>query len=83
MDIKQHAQALLDDFNLCIKAKPKHNAVDLQLEKDMVSKWAVHLNNQLGWGTDNEIVEACHQLEPRLEELKKKLTLEILTNGTI
>ena len=83
MDWKLYAQQLLEEFNLCIRAKPKHNAVDVQLEKDTVSKWAVHLNNQLGWGTENEIAEACHQLEPRLKKLKEKLVMEILTNGTV
>ena len=83
MDWKLYAQQLLEEFNLCIKAKPKHNAVDVQLEKDAVSKWAVHLNNQLGWGTDNDIAEACYQLEPRLRKLKEKLVMEILTNGSV
>jgi hypothetical protein len=83
MDWKAHAETLLEEFNLCIRAKPKHDAVNIQLEKDSVSKWAVHLNNQLGWGTENEIAEACHQLEPRLTELKKKLVFEILQNGSV
>ena len=83
MDWKLYAQQLLEEFNLCIKAKPKHNAVDVQLEKDAVSKWAVLLNNQLGWGTDNEIAEACYQLEPRLQKLKEKLVMEILKNGSV
>ena len=83
MDFREHAQRLLDEFNLCLQARPKHNAVDVQLEKDSVSKWAVHLNNQLGWGTENEIAEACYQLEPRLAKLKEKLVIEILKNGTV
>jgi hypothetical protein len=83
IDFRERAQQLLDEFNLCIQARPKHNAVDVQLEKDSVSKWAVNLNNQLGWGTENEIAEACHQLEPRLQQLKEKLVMEILQNGSI
>lgn len=83
MDYRQKAEQLLEEFNLCIRAKPKHDAVNIQLEKDSVSKWAYHLNNQLAWATDNEIAEACHQLEPRLNHLKEKLILEILTNGTV
>jgi hypothetical protein len=83
MDWKARAEELLEEFNLCIRAKPKHDAVNIQLEKDSVSKWAVHLNNQLGWGTENEIAEACHQLEPRLTHLKEKLIFEILKNGTV
>lgn len=76
-------EELLKEFDLCIRAKPKHNAVDIQLEKDSVSKWAVNLNNQLGWGTDLEIAEACYQLEPRLARLKEKLVMEILINGAV
>ena len=83
IDWKVRGHELIEEFNQCIRAKPKHDAINIQLEKDAVSKWAVHLNNQLGWGTDNEIAEACNQLEPRLTELKKKLIIEILTNGTI
>lgn len=83
MDPRDRARELLDDFNLCLRAKPKDNAAEVQLEKDSVGKWAVHLNNQLGWGSDNEIVEACYQLEPRLESLKKKLVFEILKHGTV
>ena len=70
MTVQERAHQLLEEFNLCIRAKPKHNAIDIQLEKDAVSKWAYHLNRQLGWGTENEIAEACTQLEVRLQLLK-------------
>lgn len=83
MDWHEYARQLLDEFNLCLAAKPKHNAVDVQLEKDSCGKFAYHLNTQLGWGTENEIAEACHQLEPRLKKLKEKVVIEILQNGTI
>jgi hypothetical protein len=83
IDWRQRADELLREFDLCCKAKPKHDAINIQLEKDAVSRWAVHLNNQRGWGTDNEIAEACLQLEPRLQKLKEKLVMEILTNGPI
>jgi hypothetical protein len=83
IDFREHARQLLEEYNLCVQAKPRHNAVDVQLEKDAVSKWAVHLNNQLGWGSENDIAEACYQLEPRLQSLKKNLVMEILQNGTI
>jgi hypothetical protein len=83
MTVQEQAQHLLEEFNLCIRAKPKHNAIDIQLEKDAVSKWAYHLNRQLGWGTENEIAEACNQLELRLKMLKEKLIIEILTNGSV
>lgn len=83
MDWKLYAKELLVEFNHVMQARPKHNAVDIQLEKDSVAKWAYHLNTQLGWGTENEIAEACHQLEPRLNRLKEKVVIEILQNGTI
>lgn len=83
MDWKARADQLLEEFNLCVRAKPKHGAVDIQLEKDAVSKFAYHLSSQRSWGTENEIAEACHQLESRLEPLKEKLVLEILKNGPI
>jgi len=83
MDYRQRAQELLAEYDLCMKAKPKHDAVNVQLEKDSVSRWAVNLNNQLGWGTENEIAEACLQLEPRLSQLKEKLVMEILQHGSV
>ena len=81
MNIRDRANELLNEFDMCCRAKPKHNAIDIQLEKDSVSKWATHLNSQLGWGTENEIAEACYQLEPRLNSLKEKLVFEVLKHG--
>jgi len=83
IDWRQRADELLKEFELCCKAKPKHDAINVQLEKDTVAKFAYHLNTQRGWGSELEIAEACHQLEPRLNELKKKLVFEILQNGSI
>lgn len=83
IDWHQRANELLAEFALCCQAKPRHDAIDIQLEKDSVAKFAYHLNTQRGWGTDNEIAEACYQLEPRLKKLKEKLVMEILQNGTI
>jgi hypothetical protein len=83
IDWKQKADELLAEFDLCLRAKPMHDAVNIQLEKDTVAKFAYHLNTQRGWGTDQEIAEAYYQLEPRLRELKKKLVMEILTNGPV
>lgn len=83
IDWRQRADELLAEFELCCRAKPKHDAIDIQLEKDSVAKFAYHLSTQRGWGTDTEIAEACHQLEPRLNRLKEKLVMEILTNGPV
>ena len=83
IDWKQRATELLDEFNLCCQAKAKHDAVNIQLDKDSCAKFAYHLATQHSWGSDNDIAEACHQLEPRLQKLKEKLVMEILTNGPI
>ena len=82
-DWRQRADELLQEFDLCCRAKPRHDAIDIQLEKDSCAKWAYHLNTQRGWGTENEVAEACHQLETRLKRLKEKLVMEILTNGPV
>lgn len=83
MNIRQQAEQLLAEFNTCITARPRSNAAEVQLEKDTVSHWAVYLNRQLAWGSDIEVAEACHQLAPRLDSLKKKLVFEILKHGSV
>lgn len=83
MNYKEHAKNLLTEYNLCVKAKPKSDAINIQLEKDSCSIWAVHLNYILTWGNENELAEACHQLESRLKPLKEKIILEVLQNGTV
>ena len=83
IDWKQRATDLLAEFDLCCRAKPRHDAVNIQLDKDSCAKFAHHLNTQRSWGTDTEIAEACYQLEPRLNKLKEKLVMEILTNGPV
>jgi hypothetical protein len=83
IDWRHRADELLKEFDLCCKAKPKHDAINVQLEKDNCAKFAYHLSTQRGWGTDNEVAEACHQLEPRLKQLKEKLIIEILQNGSV
>ena len=83
MDLREQATALLEEFNLCMRSQPKHNAVELQIEKDSCARWAYNLNNQLAWGNELDIAEACYQLEPRLAQLKQKVIIEILQYGTI
>jgi hypothetical protein len=82
-DWKARADTLLAEFDQCCRAKPRHDAVNVQLEKDACAKFAHHLNTQRAWGTDNQIAEACYQLEPRLQRLKEKLVMEILQHGTV
>ena len=81
MNIRDHAERLLEEFDYCMKARPRHNAVDVQLEKDSVAKWAYHLNSQVAWGTEQEIAEVAHQLESRLNCLKEKIVFEVLKHG--
>lgn len=83
MDFKEYADQLLEEYNLCCRARPRHNAVDIQLLKDSVGKWASTLATQRSWGSVVEIAEACHQFEPRLQELKAQVITEVLTNGAV
>jgi hypothetical protein len=83
MDWKVRGEELLAEYTACCRARPYHNAIDVELAKESCVKFATHLHTQLGWGTDNEIAEACHQLEPRLKKFKETVVLDILTDGTI
>jgi hypothetical protein len=83
MNFKEYADSLIEEYNMCCRARPRQNAVDIQILKDTVGKWAYHLATQRSWGTDEEIAEACYQLAPRLQELKKQVIIEVLTNGTV
>jgi hypothetical protein len=83
IDWKSYADELIEEYNLCCKAKPKHDAVNIQIEKDLCGKWASNLATQRSWGTETEMAEACHQLESRLAKLKEKLVMEILINGSV
>ena len=83
MTHKDHANKILREWALCSTARPKNNAVDIQIEKDTCGRWAVNLIHNLNWGTDQEIVEACHQLESRLKPLKEKIVIEVLQNGAV
>lgn len=83
-DWKAHAEQLLMEYNQVIVLRTRSDdAVNIQLEKDQVSKWASHLATQRSWGSDLEIAEACHQLAPRLQELRKKVVTEILKHDTL
>jgi hypothetical protein len=83
MTPKEHASQLLAEWIQCKYARPKSNAVDIQLDKDNCQVWAQHLTRQYHWGSDLEISEACYQFEPRLRELREKVIIEILKNGAV
>lgn len=78
---RAYAEELLNEFYLCMGARPKHNAVDFRLEKDQCEKIAGKLNNLLAWGSEEEIADACKTLEPKLHKLKEKLIFEVLKHG--
>jgi hypothetical protein len=82
-DWQQRATELLEEFDACCRAKPRHDAVNIQIEKDRISKFAHHLNTCRSWGTESDIAEACHQLESRMIKLKEKLIMEILSDGSL
>lgn len=83
MDWTAYANSLLEEYYSCCDAKPRHDAINIQLEKDTCASYAKSLARQIGWGTENEIAEACHQFEPRLKKLQEKLILEILKHGSV
>lgn len=83
MDYKEHANKILKEWVLCSQAKPKNNAVDIQIEKDTCGRYAVNLIHNLNWGSETELAEACYQLESRLKPLKQKIVLEVIKNGAI
>jgi hypothetical protein len=83
MTYKEHANQLIQDWQLCVSAKPKHDAVDIQLEKDRCEEWAIQLMTISMWGTPNDLVEACYQFEYRIKNLKEKIIIEVLTNGSV
>lgn len=82
-DWRQRADELLAEYDACCRAKPRHDAVNIQIEKDKVAKWATHLSTCRSWGSDTDIAEACHQLESRLTPLREKLIMEILSDGSL
>ena len=83
IDFQQRAEELLEEWDLCKNARPKQNAVDIQILKDTCKQWANYLHTQRQWGSETELAEACHQLEPRLKQLREQVIIEILKHGTI
>jgi len=83
MTPQEHAHQLIEEWSLCLHAKPKSNAVDIQIDKDSCEKWAMHVMRVKLWGSESELAEACYQLESRLKILKEKIIIEVLINGTV
>ena len=83
MDLKTRAEQILQEWALCSNARPKNNAVDIQIEKDTCGRWATNLIHNLNWGSEFELVEACNQLETRLKPLKEKIIIEVIQHGFV
>ncbi len=83
MDYKERAENILREWALCANARPKYNAVDIQIEKDVCGRFAVNLIHNLNWGSEQQAIEACHQLESRLKPLKEKIIIEVIQNGSV
>lgn len=81
IDWGEYADHLLEEFALCCNARPMHNAIEVQLEKDAVAKFAYRLNNLRAWGEIDEIEAACTEFAPKLHELEKKLVYNILRSS--
>ena len=84
MNIQQRGEQLLEEWVLCKNAKPKSDAVNLQIERDNLEKWAYNLSRNLDWAPDNiSTMEAVYQFESRLKSYKEKVIVEILTHGAV
>jgi hypothetical protein len=83
MTPQEHARLLLDEWQLCSNARPKNNAVDIQLDKDVIKPWVEYLHRQLAWGNENEIQTACYQFESKLKTLKEKIIIEVIRYGSV
>jgi hypothetical protein len=82
MDWRERAEEMLAEYDACCRARPYHNALDVEIAKESCATWALHLATQRSWGEPNDIAEACHQLEPRLKKFKETVVLDILTDDT-
>ena len=84
MDPRQHADALFKEWALCKNAKPRGDAVSLQIERDELEQWAQHLTRNITWAPDDsDTVEIIYQFESRLTSYREKVIIEILTHGAI
>ena len=83
MNVRELADQLLNEYNACCRARPYHNALDVEIAKESCAIWATQLATQRAWGNDNEIAEACSRLEPRLKKFRETVVLDILTDVSI
>jgi hypothetical protein len=84
MDYKELARELLEEWNLCERARVPKDVVSLQLVKDKCSALAHVVDQEYAWGTsDEELQKACDALAPMLKKLKEKIVFEVLKDGKI
>jgi hypothetical protein len=84
MNLQQRGEQLLEEWALCKHAKPKSNAVNLQLERDALEHWAIYLSRNLSWHpTHVDTTESIYQFESRLKSYREKVIIEILTHGSV
>ena len=82
--IQQQAEELLQEWTMCKNARSKGDAVNLQIEKDALERWANQLSRALTWAPDDvHTVETLYQFEHRLRVYKDKIIIEILKHGSV
>jgi len=84
MTIQQRGEQLLEEWTLCKNAKPKSDAINLQIERDALEHWANYMSRNLSWNpTHNDTAESIYQFESRLNSYREKVIVEILTHGSV
>jgi alpha/beta superfamily hydrolase len=83
IDTRSHGQELLKEWYVYRSARPREHVLDIQSDKDNLTRWANNLQTTLLWEADENIIaEACYQFEGRLESFKEKIVVELLTGGS-
>jgi hypothetical protein len=84
MNLQQRGEQLIEEWALCKNAKPRSDAINLQIERDELERWANNLARNLNWAPDNvTTAEAVYQFEYRLKSYREKVIIEILTHGAV
>ena len=84
MTIQQRGEQLLEEWALCKNAKPKSDAINLQIERDSLERWANYMSRNLSWNpTHADTAESIYQFESRLKSYREKVIMEILTHGSV
>jgi len=83
MNLKDHANHLIQEWRLCADPRPRTDAVGVRRVKDRCEDSAIPLMTTSMWGSADDLSEACHQFESRLKILKEKIVIEVLKNGSV